>query len=375
MDSGRRLRLGRGGAGAGTVAAGTVAARVGCLVALAVALHAAEGLLPVPPVPGARLGLANLATLLALESLGGRGTVAVAVLRSVAGGLVSGGLGGPGFLLGVTGSLAAAVTMCLLDRALRALALRAPSTVLGIAGALAHNGAQLGMARWLCGAGVWAWAPWLAVAGVLAGWAVGRLAAVIAEAAGLAPRLARVASGANAASAANPAGAAGAGRAASTALVAAALALAALAMGTAVAVATPGQAAREIQLVVEIAGQEVAVVPLTPGVRTRLPVALPRARAIIEVSGGRARILRLPARACPRHICSHRGWIVAPGEALVCLPNRLVVRIEPAPAGAPVSAPATVLARTPARFKGPSARTAPAVDATVVFDAADTPSR
>ena len=330
MDSGRRLRSRRGSAGAGTVAA-----RVGCLVALAVALHAAEGLLPVPPVPGARLGLANLATLLALESLGGRGAVAVAVLRSVAGGLVSGGLGGPGFWLGVAGSLAAAVTMCLLERALRALALRAPSTALGVAGALAHNGAQLGMARWLCGPGVWAWAPWLAVAGVLAGWAVGRLAATVAEAAGLAPRPGRVAAG--------------------TALVAAALALAALAMGTAVAVATPGQAARELQLVVEVAGQEVAVVPLAPGVDTRLPVALPRARAIIEVSGGRARILRLPARACPRHICSHRGWIAAPGEALVCLPNRLVVRIEAAPAGAPVSAPATVLARTPARVKGPSA--------------------
>ncbi|MDI3280762.1 MAG: hypothetical protein QJR13_05270, partial [Bacillota bacterium] len=49
-------------------------ARGGMLVGLGVSLHAAEALLlPTLPLPGLKLGLANVATLLALE-LGGAGT-------------------------------------------------------------------------------------------------------------------------------------------------------------------------------------------------------------------------------------------------------------------------------------------------------------
>ena len=44
----------------------------------------------------------------------------------------------------------------------------------------------------------------------------------------------------------------------------------------------------------------------------------------VEVRAGRVRVLSSP---CPRQICRHGGWIGAPGELLVCLPNEIVIRV------------------------------------------------
>ncbi len=48
--------------------------------------------------------------------------------------------------------------------------------------------------------------------------------------------------------------------------------------------------------------------------------------AEIEVADGRARIKRMPAHICPRHICSDMGWI-EPGEdkQIICMPNKLTI--------------------------------------------------
>ena len=43
-----------------------------------------------------------------------------------------------------------------------------------------------------------------------------------------------------------------------------------------------------------------------------------------EVRAGRVRVLSSP---CPRQACRHGGSIGAAGEMLVCLPNRIVVRL------------------------------------------------
>lgn len=48
----------------------------------------------------------------------------------------------------------------------------------------------------------------------------------------------------------------------------------------------------------------------------------------LEVRHGRVRVLSSP---CPRQVCRHGGWIDAPGQALVCIPNGVVVRVEGAP--------------------------------------------
>ncbi len=47
--------------------------------------------------------------------------------------------------------------------------------------------------------------------------------------------------------------------------------------------------------------------------------------AVIEVDGGRVRMLELDASLCPRGICAHTGWIEHSYESIVCLPNRIMI--------------------------------------------------
>lgn len=51
----------------------------------------------------------------------------------------------------------------------------------------------------------------------------------------------------------------------------------------------------------------------------------------VEVAPGRVRVSQA---GCPDHICVEQGWIEDGALPIICLPNRLVVRIEgAAPAG------------------------------------------
>ncbi|MBR5273268.1 MAG: NusG domain II-containing protein [Clostridia bacterium] len=45
----------------------------------------------------------------------------------------------------------------------------------------------------------------------------------------------------------------------------------------------------------------------------------------IEVENGRARVL---SSTCPDKICVNCGWLENKGDSAVCLPNKVVVRIE-----------------------------------------------
>ncbi|MCR4427150.1 MAG: Gx transporter family protein [Firmicutes bacterium] len=116
---------------------------VALLVAAAAGLHAAEGLLPPLPLPGARIGLANVATLLALRILGFGSGVAVSVLRSLLGGLIGGGFMGPGFWMGFAGATLSAAAMGLTIRLLPA---QASNVAVSVIGATVHSLAQLGVA-------------------------------------------------------------------------------------------------------------------------------------------------------------------------------------------------------------------------------------
>ena len=51
---------------------------------------------------------------------------------------------------------------------------------------------------------------------------------------------------------------------------------------------------------------------------------------ILEITGGRAAVTEAN---CGDHTCVHTGWISREGETIVCLPHRLVVRIEGASGG------------------------------------------
>jgi len=47
--------------------------------------------------------------------------------------------------------------------------------------------------------------------------------------------------------------------------------------------------------------------------------------AVLEISGGRVRMLPMKEDLCPRGICSHTGWISRGFQSIVCVPNRIVV--------------------------------------------------
>lgn len=84
------------------------------LVALALGLSYLERFLPLQlavPLPGVKLGLANIVTLLALYFLGPRSAFTVLVLRCFLGSLFGGGLTALAFSL--TGGLLALAVMCL----------------------------------------------------------------------------------------------------------------------------------------------------------------------------------------------------------------------------------------------------------------------
>ncbi len=45
---------------------------------------------------------------------------------------------------------------------------------------------------------------------------------------------------------------------------------------------------------------------------------------VLQIKDGAVRILKV---SCPRKICQQMGWIKNSGEVIVCLPNRLIVRV------------------------------------------------
>lgn len=77
---------------------------------------------------------------------------------------------------------------------------------------------------------------------------------------------------------------------------------------------------------------EVALVRVYDQVIERLPLEKDRklsvtgrlGETVIEVRGGRVRALASPG---PLQLCVNRGWISRPGEAIICLPNRVIIEI------------------------------------------------
>lgn len=144
------------------------------LVALGTALHLVEGMLLVPvPVPGVKLGLANIATLLALYLFGIRGGLTVALLRVLLGSLLGGIFLSPGFLLALSGAVASTLVMALL---LKYSDCFSPIGI-SMAGAVGHNlGQLLAASALLWNAAVFYYLPFLLIAaiptGIITGYAL-----------------------------------------------------------------------------------------------------------------------------------------------------------------------------------------------------------
>ena len=109
------------------------------LIALALALSYTERFIPLQlliPLPGVKLGLANIVTLMALYLLGGKHAFAILAVRCVLGSLFGGGV--TGLLFSLTGGL--------LSMAVMTLCKRVPLfSIYGVSilGAAAHNVGQI----------------------------------------------------------------------------------------------------------------------------------------------------------------------------------------------------------------------------------------
>jgi len=148
-----------------------LAAETALLLTLASVLGYAESaLLPPLPVPGLRLGLANLAVVLAFLRLGRPRALLVSLGRVVVVGVATGTLFGPVGALSSGGALASWAVMALLTRA------EGRFTAIGwsVAGSAAHVVAQLFIASALVGsAAVVSLAPFSLALSLPTGLAIG----------------------------------------------------------------------------------------------------------------------------------------------------------------------------------------------------------
>ena len=145
---------------------------LGLLCAMAVALSFLEGLLPVLPVPGAKLGLSNIVTMYALSVMGLPAALAVAAVK----GLFALLRGGTACLMSLAGGLLSTLLMA----AVLPLAGRALTFVgIGVVGAVGHNAAQLGVAMVIMDPSLIYYGPWLLLMALLAGVLTGTVLNVV----------------------------------------------------------------------------------------------------------------------------------------------------------------------------------------------------
>ena len=152
------------------------AALYGLLIALAFIFSYVEALIPLPvPVPGMKLGLANLVNVVGLYTVGAAGTIAVGLIRIVM----------VGFTFSNPGSMLYALSGGVLSLAAMALAKKMDwfdKTGVSILGGVCHNIGQLSMAAWITGtASVFSYLPVLLVAGVITGAVIGLLGGLVTE--------------------------------------------------------------------------------------------------------------------------------------------------------------------------------------------------
>lgn len=144
------------------------------LAALALALSYVEGMFPLPvPLPGFKLGLANIVTLFALYTLGAPSALAILLVRVLLGAMFAGNASA--LIYSLLGGFAAMAVMIALSRA-RGLSVYGVS----IGGAAAHNIGQVAAAMLTLGnAAPAAYLPVLLVVAVFSGALTGLICSLL----------------------------------------------------------------------------------------------------------------------------------------------------------------------------------------------------
>ena len=149
------------------------------MIALALALSYTERFIPlqmVIPLPGVKLGLANIVTLIALYLLGSRYAFAILIPRCIFGAVFGGGI--TGLLFSLTGGILAMAVMALC-RKVRIFSVYGVS----ILGAAAHNIGQILAAMVLMhSVYIGAYLPYLLIVALFTGFATGAAGAGVLRA-------------------------------------------------------------------------------------------------------------------------------------------------------------------------------------------------
>ncbi len=152
--------------------------RLSILVACASVLQVAESLLP-HPIPGVRLGLANIITVIAIVYIGPGSAVQLAVLRTLVSSMVMGTFLTPTFVLSFSGGVVSALVMVLLYRLSRSSGpFRFSLIGISVGGAVSHIMTQVALVYLLFirSSGVLLLWPWLALSAVVTGVITGMIA-------------------------------------------------------------------------------------------------------------------------------------------------------------------------------------------------------
>lgn len=114
------------------------------------------------------------------------------------------------------------------------------------------------------------------------------------------------------------------------------LAVVLLAAGCALAAWGQGGEAEGLTAVVSVDGTETERVPLDGSAAERVYSGNGYTLTVQFCPGG-TRGVRVAAADCPTQDCVHTGTITRGGQSVVCLPARIIIRLEggPADAGAP----------------------------------------
>lgn len=147
----------------------------GLMLALSMALSYAETLLPPLGVPGAKIGLPNIVTVMGLYTVGIRGTFCISILRIILTGL---SFGNPSMMIYSLSGWALSMAVMLSAKKTGAFS----AVGVSVLGGIAHNiGQLLCAAAVLESASVFVYFPALLPAGVIAGALVGAAAGAVTE--------------------------------------------------------------------------------------------------------------------------------------------------------------------------------------------------
>lgn len=152
--------------------------RLSVFVAWACVFQMIESLFP-NPLPGLRLGLANMVTLVVLFEMGWGAALEVAILRVLISSMMFGSFLSPAFILSLSAAISSTLIMgLLLHLSIRQEILRFSLIGISIGGALTHTMTQLAFVYLLLirHPGIFRLAPWLMIASVCMGVITGIIA-------------------------------------------------------------------------------------------------------------------------------------------------------------------------------------------------------